>query len=135
MKLYLHTNGVFYERQADCPSRKFETVEFPFAASPKADFVAWMNQNAGITANAMRDDGVITSDGLFDPKGEMRLEELPVDRHVREQSVKPAPGPREPRPIPNADAVVEFVLNEASPADIENVFSALGARFHEAIRR
>lgn len=43
MRLYLAA-GTHYEKQADVPKgTKFEAVEFPFAASPKADFVAWMN--------------------------------------------------------------------------------------------
>jgi hypothetical protein len=46
MKLYLAA-GTYYEKQADVPKgTKFEPVEFIFTASPKADFVAWMN-NAG----------------------------------------------------------------------------------------
>lgn len=45
MKLYL-LNRVYFEKQADVPKGqgKFEIVEFPFNASPKADFVSWMNQ-------------------------------------------------------------------------------------------
>lgn len=44
MKLYLAA-GTYYEKQADVPKgTKFEGVEFSFAASPKADFVTWMNE-------------------------------------------------------------------------------------------
>lgn len=47
MKLYLLA-GVYYEKQADVPrgQGKFETVEFPFAATPKADFVSWLNDQS-----------------------------------------------------------------------------------------
>jgi hypothetical protein len=35
----------FYEKQADVPKGvKWAAVEFPFSASPKADFIAWLNQ-------------------------------------------------------------------------------------------
>lgn len=44
MKVY-RAHGDYYEKQADVPKgTKFETVEFPFNASPKSDFVAWLNE-------------------------------------------------------------------------------------------
>lgn len=44
MRVYL-ANGVHYEKQADVPKgAKPAPVDFPFAASPKADFVAWLNE-------------------------------------------------------------------------------------------
>lgn len=44
MRLY-RAAGTYYEKQADVPKgARFEAVEVPFAASPKADFVAWMNE-------------------------------------------------------------------------------------------
>lgn len=65
MKLYQTSKGTycekaedFYNQQvAECGGRKSDydhsgaIVEFPFAASPKADFVAWMNarDNSGIS--------------------------------------------------------------------------------------
>lgn len=43
----------FYEKQSDIPKgMKFTTVEFPFNASPKADFVAWLNDPCGEFAAA-----------------------------------------------------------------------------------
>lgn len=44
MKVYL-SKGIYYEMQADAKKadKGFETVEFPFAASPKSDFVDWLN--------------------------------------------------------------------------------------------
>jgi hypothetical protein len=48
MKLYFAI-GTYFEKQADArvevrgTGQKFKTVEFPFAASPKAEFVAWLN--------------------------------------------------------------------------------------------
>lgn len=45
MKVY-RAKGTYYEMQADAKKadRGFETVEFPFSASPKADFVDWLNE-------------------------------------------------------------------------------------------
>lgn len=131
MKLYLHTNGLFYEKQADCPSKSFEAVEFPFSATPKADFVTWMNANYSPNIHG----GQAVKTELFDETVKTDLADLPVDRHIREQAARPTPPPHQPRPVPHADAVMEWVLDEASPAEIENLFGALGARFHEANRR
>lgn len=46
MKVYRIPAGTYFEKQEDArkADRKFEPVEFPFAASPKADFVAWLNE-------------------------------------------------------------------------------------------
>jgi hypothetical protein len=86
MKLYQHTNGIFYEKQADCPSRSFETVEFPFAASPKADFVAWLNQNAAIAKAHVGKASSAPLLEVIDEAGTLAPEHLdavlPVDRHV-----------------------------------------------------
>ena len=107
MKLYLHT-GRYYEKQADCPDRKFETVEFPFAASPKADFVAWLN-NPPISieaAAAFIGDAVqseLEREALLDIDGP-----LPVDQRVAETAAKPAPTPHQPRSISNGMPVFHF---------------------------
>lgn len=123
MKLYL-LNGTYYEKQADVPKGqgKFETVEFPFAASPKADFVAWMNERSDALPSTLHEE-------LFD-----QGEELPVDRHVREQAAKPKPVAPQPRAPETVDGVMDWVFDKASNADIENLFTALGARFHEMRR-
>lgn len=62
MKVYL-AKGIYYEMQADAKKadKGFETVEFPFAASPKSDFVEWLNNGswprASVEADARdRDD-------------------------------------------------------------------------------
>jgi len=46
MKVYQSkSDRRFYEKQADVPKGvKWAAVEFPFSASPKADFIAWLNQ-------------------------------------------------------------------------------------------
>lgn len=46
MKVYRIPAGTYFEKQEDArkADRKFTAAEFPFAASPKADFVAWMNE-------------------------------------------------------------------------------------------
>lgn len=45
MKVYQSkSDHRFYEKQADVPRGiKFVAVEFPFSASPKADFIDWLN--------------------------------------------------------------------------------------------
>lgn len=130
MKLYLHS-GRYYEKQADCPDRKFETVEFPFAASPKADFVAWFNSiNEGNAPEDVivedEDHATIARKTLLDIDGP-----LPVDQRVADAAAKPAPTPHIPRAVPKGDSVIEWLLGEATNAEVENVFTALGARFHE----
>ena len=64
MKLYL-LNGTYYEKQADVPKGqgKFEAVEFPFAASPKADFVNWMNERRPL-ALAEAKSGMAVEDAM-----------------------------------------------------------------------
>lgn len=91
MKLYFH-NGRFYEKQADVPSRKFEVVEFPFAASPKADFVDWMNQRGAVAPAPAPLLGVFDEAG---PITQAHLDAvLPVDRHVAKVA-EATPAPRE----------------------------------------
>lgn len=96
MKLYLHTNGCFYEKQADCPSKSFEAVEFPFAASPKADFVAWMNQRGSqaeaSVATYAKAAAVNDLVGLTERPA--ITDDLPVDHHVAKVAAA-APAPRE----------------------------------------
>lgn len=120
MKLYL-LNGTYYEKQADVPKRqgKFEAVEFPFSASPKADFVAWINDRGN--------EAVVE---------QAESELLPVDRHVKqlEERAKAAPPPPASRVPKTVDGVLEWVFDGASNADIENLFTALGTRFHEMRR-
>lgn len=45
MKVY-RAKGAYFEKQEDArkADRAFEAVEFPFAASPKTDFVVWLNK-------------------------------------------------------------------------------------------
>lgn len=54
MKVYL-ANGTYFETQAEAKAeakssgKGFEAVDLPFGASPKADFIVWLNeQQAGI---------------------------------------------------------------------------------------
>jgi hypothetical protein len=129
MKLYLHTNGCFYEKQADCPSKSFEAVEFPFAASPKADFVDWMNQNAGIAAKVAP-----IGDLLAPTENVGSTEELPVDRHVR-QAVQPtAPkeyfGPQHPL----TTLAVEDWIEKAAPSQLGTVIKTAALRLHDIAR-
>lgn len=45
MIVYRAPTGTYYEKQADMPKgTKFEAVDYPFAASPKGDFVRWLNE-------------------------------------------------------------------------------------------
>lgn len=118
MKLYLQ-NGTYYEKQADVPKGKFETVEFPFSASPKADFVAWMNERQPASYNGMAIAEVAELDT------DLRVTALPQAAPQQ----PPAEAPRH-----HAASVVAWVLDEADNAAVEQVFAALGARFHEAVR-
>ena len=51
MKIYRIPAGTYFEKQDDArkADREFEVVEFPFSASPKADFVDWLNGQIGPT--------------------------------------------------------------------------------------
>lgn len=124
MKLYLHTNGVFYEKQADCPNKSFEAVEFPFAASPKADFVAWINQNAGI-ATAATSQAEVAQATLLDIDGP-----LPVDTHVAKVAAQAPAAPREyfgPQ-HPLTTLAVEEWCEAAQPHQIGTVIRAAALR-------
>lgn len=69
MKLYRSlTTRLYHEKQADVPKgEKFEAVEFPFAASPKADFVAWMNQQPA-SERACRETAPLLEEMDWTPK-------------------------------------------------------------------
>jgi hypothetical protein len=58
-----------------------------------------------------------------------------TDESAPEPKVGVAPLPPLPAPVPpsqiTAAAVEDFILDHATPAQIENIFSALGCRFHE----
>lgn len=122
MKVYQSKlDHLFYEKQGDVPKgQKFKVVEFHFSASPKTNFVNWMNQLASIG-----DKQPVSMVGINTD------EEIPVDRYIRERQAK-APASAEPRAPRTADDVIGWVLDEALPSEIENLFAALGARFHEA---
>lgn len=55
MKVYRIPAGTYFEKQEDArkADRKFEAVDFAFAASPKADFVDWLNsaERQGVQAS------------------------------------------------------------------------------------
>lgn len=65
MKVYL-AKGIYYEMQADAKKadKGFETVDFPFAASPKSDFVDWLNNGswprASVEVEARERDDMFT---------------------------------------------------------------------------
>ena len=133
MKLYLHTNGVFYEKQADCPSKNFEAVEFPFAATPKADFVAWINQNSALAKAATGDYGPGHSKAEVDRINDLLAppEELPVDRHVR-QAIQP-PAPREffGAQHPLTTMAIEDWCEAAQPHQLGTVVRAAALRLQQ----
>jgi hypothetical protein len=130
MKLYQHTNGIFYEKQADCPSRSFETVEFPFAASPKADFVAWLNQNAGI-ATAHTGQAQAAQATLLDIDGP-----LPVDQHAAKVAAQapPAPLPHFSAQHPLTTMAVEDWIEKAAPSQLGTVIKTAALRLHDIAR-
>jgi hypothetical protein len=129
MKLYRArntTDQLFYEKQADVPKgTKFETVEFAFAASPKADFVTWLNE---------RDAA-----GLVDPwkgypwKGH---ENDPMYPLVIEPKGVAQPQPKQPDPAHAAQIIAFEDAFEAMPLPtqlhyaglaLENARSQIGA--------
>lgn len=69
MKLYL-VDGRYYEKQADCPHRKWEVIDLPFNASPKSDFVAWMNSVAegNCVDDVIVEDEPAETNGLIDTR-------------------------------------------------------------------
>jgi hypothetical protein len=130
MKLYRHSNGLFYEKQADCPSKTFEAVEFPFAASPKADFVAWMNQNAGIAKNHT---SAPIGDLLGPTENVGSASELPVDRHVREVAAQTPAAPREffNAQHPLTTMSIEGWCEQAQPHQLGTVVRAAALRLQQ----
>ena len=126
MKLYLHNNGCFYEKQADCPSKNFEAVEFPFAATPKADFVAWMNQNSGL-AKAATSQAEVAQATLLDIDGP-----LPVDAHAAKVAAA-TPAPREffNAQHPLTTASIEDWCGQAQPHQIGTIVRAAALRLQQ----
>lgn len=127
MKVYL-ANGRYFEKQADARAedRKFETIDFPFGASPKSDFIDWLNDRPATVAVTHTP----VAEGFASTN--QPVEELPVDRYVQREAERRTSQPvAEPRAPRTADGVVEWMLDDATPAEVENVFTAIGARFHE----
>jgi len=75
MKLYL-ASGTYYEKQIHEKGRDsaFCTIEFPFSATPKSEFVNWLNKQGH------QDQG--------EPS-----EELPVDLYIRKNAERLASQP------------------------------------------
>lgn len=123
MKVYQsRATSLFHEKQADVPKgEKFDAIDFDFSASPKSDFIIFLNR-IGYSPDGSEP---VTMVGMNID------DELPVDRYVREQAEKPEPAAHQQRAPRTADGVVEWMLDEATPAEVENVFTAIGARFHE----
>lgn len=102
MKVYL-ANGIYIEKQEDARkaarlhNTKFETVDFPFAASPKSDFVDWLNNGkwprASVEVNAQDRDDTFVDDLIARapktppiPKPDERfIEQVRVDISIEEQ--------------------------------------------------
>jgi hypothetical protein len=92
VKTYLSA-GRYYEKQADVPKgQKFEAVEFPFAASPKADFIDWLNS---INAQLDRE--------TFDAQETLWM----IDGHLDDYPATPPPPP-ESKPKSYADWSTEI---------------------------
>lgn len=120
MRIY-RNHGRYHLRQADA-GKGFETIEVPFGASPKEAFVDWLNETfAGAQPAA---------EAGAEPAAEVR-----GIAPTSEPEATPTPLPSPPAPSLDAESVIGWTLDHASPAQIENLFAALGARFHEAHRR
>lgn len=126
MKLYLTQAGRWAGTQAEArQDGSFEQIEVP---TDKPGLLDWLNENArkGFSegssfAHAERDEA----------------DAYQAAHELDYPAAKPTPAPQQPpaqSPNWKADSVMVWVLDEAAPAHIEQLFAALGARFHEAVR-
>lgn len=123
MKLYLTQAGRWAGTQADARvDGRFDQIEVP---TDKPGLIAWLNEQQR---------------GAFpgSPQLSMIDEAGPVTQaHVDAVVAKPTPAPQQPpaqSPNWKADSVMDWLLNEATTAQVEQLFARIGTRFHEANR-
>lgn len=114
MAIYQAKNGYWAATQAEAKEHGgiIETLEVP---STKSGWLELLNRKP---AQPSPDVSVVAERTLADIDGPL------------EQRAAPEPAV----PSNSADGVIQWVLDGATNADIENIFAALGARFHEARR-
>lgn len=136
MKLYLTQAGRWSGTQADArKDGSFEQVEVP---TDKPGLLDWLNtqQQGGypgvkVIDAALRDEGSpVQGEGSAETYA--KANEM-LDLHAA-KCAEAKPTVAKTRGPKSADDVMEWVLDEASAGEIENLFSALGARFHEMRR-
>lgn len=128
MRIYLN-HGRYHLRQSDA-GKGFATIEVPFGASPKEAFVDWLNETFASRPSQHGAEGWLTEAGA-EPAAEVRGI---APTSEPEAPSTPLPPPPAHRGL-DSQSVMEWTLDTATNAEIENLFAALGARFHEATRR
>lgn len=123
MNLYICIDGSFAGTQADAKAKGkgWTAVEVP---TDKAGLIAYLN--------GMVDEQ--RADGPRDSLGGSQAER-PIDEAVLQPRTTAAPDPAfeaTKARSRTSQEIVEFVLDEATVAQVENIFRALGARFGEA---
>lgn len=138
MKTYL-AKGIYYEMQADAKKadKGFETVDFPFAASPKSDFVDWLNNNsvAALVAPKFTESDTPL---LVEPKGEPYDSALPAfqpRKPMVAQAGPPTPADiavdREQRAERLDRISVEEEIHSCDARRLGTLADCIANRFHE----
>lgn len=121
VKIY-RNHGRYHLRQSDA-GKGFATIEVPFGASPKEAFVDWLNETFAAPPAA--------TEAGAEPAAEARGI---APTSEPEAASTPLPPPPAHGGI-DGQAVMEWALDRATNAEIENLFAALGARLRAAHRR
>lgn len=121
VRIYLN-HGRYHLRQSDA-GKGFATIEVPFGASPKEAFVDWLNETFAAPPAA--------TEAGAEPAAEVRGI---APTSEPEAASTPLPPPPAHGGI-DGQAVMEWALDRATNAEIENLFAALGARLRAAHRR
>lgn len=121
MRIYLN-HGRYHLRQSDA-GKGFATIEVPFGASPKEAFVDWLNETFAGSPPA--------TEAGAEPAAEVRGIAPTSEPEAASTPLPPSPA----HEGLDSQSVMEWTLDTATNAEIESLFAALGARFHEAQRR
>lgn len=121
MKLYVNTDGEWFGTQADAKADlrdfgyEFKATEVPVDKAGLLDFLNLHRVGKHTPPAVTRDD---ISDLLGD-------DEPAVEEILSAKVVTTAP-------VIDTYTIVDWLLDTATPTQVEVVFGALGARFHEA---
>lgn len=125
MKLYLTQAGRWSGTQADARlDGSFEQIEVP---TDKPGLLDWLNNRE---QGNCYDDTFLSEEGTKErARQTLDLLDGPVGKPQEQPEQPPAQAPNW-----KADSVLAWLLDSATPAQVEQVFAALGARFHEATK-